>query len=212
MLNFTPKSNTATVKPGPLLQGKASRQVTSLTRSRPTRPGDSCALLHKVRWVRIACGDYPFHRPPDPQVAGKGPRVDPLDPDLVVFFQVCGEGHFRAPVARDRLVFLDNEGLRMNRLRLDIFRVNPVVADQGIGHGDYLPLVGRVGEDLLITGHARVEDDLALSFALAGKTPPGKNRPVFKCQVCLHPPYQLMRTFTPRAESSSFICFIVNVP
>ena len=45
--------------------------------------------------------------------------------------------------------------------RLHIFQVDPVVADQGIGHGDDFPGIGGVGENLLITGHAGIEDHLA---------------------------------------------------
>src|SRR5262249_36009576 len=39
--------------------------------------------------------------------------------------------------------------------------VHADVADLRIRHRDQLPLVRRIGEDLLVAGHARVEDELA---------------------------------------------------
>ena len=44
-------------------------------------------------------------------------------------------------------------------------RIDAVVADERVGHRDDLPLVGRIGEDLLVAGHRGVEDDLARGLA-----------------------------------------------
>src|SRR4029077_3802174 len=41
-----------------------------------------------------------------------------------------------------------------------------------IRHGDELPLVGRIGEDLLVPGHAGVEDQLAARLAGGPERPP----------------------------------------
>lgn len=50
--------------------------------------------------------------------------------------------------------------------RLVVVKVNAVVADERVGHGNDLTEVGRVGQNLLIACHAGVEYDLtdALSF------------------------------------------------
>src|SRR5205807_1882875 len=50
---------------------------------------------------------------------------------------------------------------------LGVDAVEPVVADVGVGHGDDLAPVRRVGEDFLVPGHPGVEDDL-----------PGRERPL----------------------------------
>ena len=42
-----------------------------------------------------------------------------------------------------------------------VFQVHPVISDERIGHGDDLRRVGGVGQNLLISGHARVENDFA---------------------------------------------------
>jgi len=45
---------------------------------------------------------------------------------------------------------------------LDVDRVDARVADERVGHGDDLPAVRCVGQDLLVAGHRRVEADLAV--------------------------------------------------
>src|SRR5690606_27513292 len=44
---------------------------------------------------------------------------------------------------------------------LEVGRRHAVVADVGVGKGDDLPGVGRVGDHLLVAGEDRVEDHLA---------------------------------------------------
>ena len=66
--------------------------------------------------------------------------------------------------------------------RLHVLRIDPGVADQRIGHRDDLPLVGGVGEDLLVAGHPRVEDDLPQDLALSGKGRPPVNASVLQDQ------------------------------
>ena len=49
---------------------------------------------------------------------------------------------------------------------LVILKIDAVVADQRVGHGDDLAVVGGVGQHLLIAGHAGVENDLADALSL----------------------------------------------
>ena len=54
----------------------------------------------------------------------------------------------------------DDKPGHVRTLRLPIFVVDAVVADQRIRHHHVLARVGRIGEDLLIPGHGSIEDDL----------------------------------------------------
>ena len=49
----------------------------------------------------------------------------------------------------------------MDLIGFDVFRVDAVVADVGIGKGDDLLAVARVCQDFLVAGHGRVEHDLS---------------------------------------------------
>ena len=64
--------------------------------------------------------------------------------------------------------------------------VDPVIADERIGHRDDLAFVGRVGEDLLIARHGGVEANLAAGRRARAKTCAVKNRTVFEGQNCFH--------------------------
>ena len=48
------------------------------------------------------------------------------------------------------------------------------------------PCVGRVGQDLLVAGHAGVEHDLAERLAARAEAAAGEDRAVFQGQFCLH--------------------------
>jgi hypothetical protein len=50
--------------------------------------------------------------------------------------------------------------------RLDVLVVDTDVADMRKGEGDELSGIGRIGEDLLITGHCGIEADFADRLAL----------------------------------------------
>ncbi len=89
----------------------------------------------------------------------------PWMPDDPVLAQVRVERHPRAPARRERAGFLHDEAGQPRPPRLDVLRVDAVVADQGVGHADHLSPVRRIGEDLLVAGHGRVEHDLAVALA-----------------------------------------------
>src|SRR5881396_3435712 len=63
-------------------------------------------------------------------------------------------------------------------MRLDVFLVDPVVADHRIGHGHDLSAIRRIGEDLLVAGHGRVEDDLAGRLADGAERAAAEDPPV----------------------------------
>ena len=49
----------------------------------------------------------------------------------------------------------------MHRGRFLVLAIDPGIADMRIGQGHYLATVGRVGQDLLVTGHGGIEHHLA---------------------------------------------------
>ncbi len=64
--------------------------------------------------------------------------------------------------------------------------VGAVVADLRIGEDDNLAGVGRIGEDLLITGQRCIENDLSAAFALGAVAFAPEDAPVFERKNCLH--------------------------
>ncbi len=60
-----------------------------------------------------------------------------------------------------------------------------VVADDWVGHDKYLASVGRVGQALLVAGHARIEHDLAVNGLLITKASALSYCPVFEDEVAL---------------------------
>src|SRR5262249_26728580 len=65
------------------------------------------------------------------------------------------------PGRRHLAVLAHDEPAHEGAARLDVLAVHSDVADLGVGHHHELALVRRVREDLLVAGHARVEDELA---------------------------------------------------
>ena len=96
----------------------------------------------------------------------------PSTPSLPAALKVIRQVALGAPVGRVGVVLLDDKPLHVNSPGFNILGIDPVIAHEGIGHGDDLPFIGRVGEDLLITGHGGVEHHLAGRLAGAGERPP----------------------------------------
>ena len=71
----------------------------------------------------------------------------------------------RSPVARkfetSARQIADHEARGKRPPRFDVLGVDADVADVRVGERDDLARVRRIGQDLLVAGHRRVEDDLA---------------------------------------------------
>jgi hypothetical protein len=83
----------------------------------------------------------------------------------VVLDEIVAECTRGAVVACDGGDISDDETFDLRSGRLDILRVDAVVADVWIRQNDDLTAVGRIGEDLLVTGKAGIENDLTCRFA-----------------------------------------------
>ena len=95
-------------------------------------------------------------------------------------FEIIGQGGSRSVIAGETLVFLYQKGRHLNSVRLDIFGIDAVVAYQRIGHGHHLAAVRRIGENLLVSGHAGIEHHFTPGFTGPGKAFAGKGSSVFQ--------------------------------
>ena len=94
-----------------------------------------------------------FHRALFTKVPGQRPRVDALQTDDAVLGEIFRQTGLRAPTARKLAEFLDDESLDLRAGALAVRLVDAVVADERIRHRHDLPVVRRIGEHLLVTGH-----------------------------------------------------------
>ena len=101
------------------------------------------------------------HDPGLPEVAGERPGVDVADADDPLLGEGVLEFAVRTPVGRPAGRVAYDDPPSPVPPRLGVLRVHPRIADVRGRHDDDLPVVGGVGEGLLIAGHARGEDDLA---------------------------------------------------
>ena len=131
-------------------------------------------------------GDEPLHGSVHPQLTGQAAGVDALHAQHAVLFQEIGQGGPAPPVGKIGLVLLDYERLHMDLAGFHVLGAGPVVADQRIGHGHHLELVGGIGQDLLVAGHGGVETHFGQGLALARKRSSLEDRPVFQSQNGLH--------------------------
>src|SRR3989441_1207351 len=134
----------------------------------------------------LAGGHDAAHEPAGAEPARESARVDVGDRDDVLGDEVLVERAARAPVALDgRFVALD-ESRPLRLARLDVFRRHAVVADLRTRHRDDLSGIRRIGEHLLIPGHARVEHDFAGRLALRAGCYAFEPGAVFQSQDGLH--------------------------
>ena len=124
------------------------------------------------------------HRTFQPNVPDQSARVDSGNDGNAVFGEVVIERLRRAPVAGQRRQPLHNERFEERLARFDVFRINAGIADQRIRHRDDLAGVRRIGQNLLITRHRRIENDFANGFAFKAVSVATKNTPVFEQQRC----------------------------
>ena len=130
----------------------------------PSSPGHAAACARSAgRSNRPSAGNAstPFGAPPSrmrtvsARVSTPGHTGDPARPQPGV--QMLR----RPPVGRLGDVLLHHQAARRDRGGLDVLAVGADIADMREGEGDDLSGVGRVGQRLLIAGHAGVEADLA---------------------------------------------------
>ena len=95
-----------------------------------------------------------------------------------VALQVGRQALRRPPVAVDPGAVTDDQARSHRSLRFLIFRVTAGVADMRVGQGHDLTRVGGVGQDLLVTGHRRIENRFADGVPACPDTAAAKNAAV----------------------------------
>src|SRR5439155_3706735 len=106
--------------------------------------------------------------------------IDALDAGNAVPREVGAEALLRAPARGSLAVLAHDEAAHVGTARLDVLTVHADVADLRVGHGDELPLVGGIGQDLLVPGHAGVEDELARDLTERAEGAAAEDRAVGK--------------------------------
>ena len=100
------------------------------------------------------------------QLAGQTAGINAGQTDNLLRLEVLVERYLAAPVGRVFAHLAHDKAGNPAFAGLVVVKVDAVVADERVGHGNDLTVVGRVGQNLLIACHAGVEYDLtdALSF------------------------------------------------
>ena len=115
--------------------------------------------------VGLGRGDADPHRSALAQVAGQRAGVDAGDADDALVAQRVVERAARAPARRHPGGVADDVAGDPDPRGLGVLVVHAGVADVGGGHHHHLAVVGRVGQRLLVAGHAGREDRLAEGLA-----------------------------------------------
>jgi hypothetical protein len=97
--------------------------------------------------------------------ARQAARVDAFDRDDLLLREVLGQSSARAEVARDRAHLADHERFGPRASALGVLVGDAVVADERVRHDHDLSRVRRIGEDLVVPGHRRVEHEISARLA-----------------------------------------------
>ena len=110
--------------------------------------------------------DHAVHNALAAQLAGQTAGIDAGKANDLLRLEVLVECYLAAPVGRVFAHLAHDKAGNPAFAGLVVVKVDAVVADQRVRHGNDLTVVGRVGQNLLIACHAGVEYDLtdALSF------------------------------------------------
>src|SRR5262249_23542663 len=92
--------------------------------------------------------------------------IDARDGDHLAALEKLRQGFVRTPAAGDEWQIADDETCRIHLRGLEVLGCGAGVADVRAGERDDLPRVGRVGENLFVSGEGGVENDFACGVAL----------------------------------------------
>ena len=130
-------------------------------------------------------GDDAVQAPGIAEPSGDGPCIDLGDAYNVLLLEVLREGH-GGPVVGDVEGEVPDEHCTHVRLGgLHVLEVDADVANLGAREEDELAGVGRVGEDLLVAGEGRVEDDFADGGALGAEGAAGPDGAVLEDEAAV---------------------------
>ena len=110
--------------------------------------------------------------------AGEFSRIDALDPRDPESAHDRTEAFFRAKIRGSIFVLPNDQRADRRRVRFVIVRRHTVIPDQRIGHNDGLIGIGRIGQDLLIADHRRVENEFENALLFRAERATVKFQPV----------------------------------
>ena len=126
-------------------------------------------LGYQTGVVLIRRGEDPVHGPLNSQASDEGSRVDTFDPNDSVAVKIIGQLSVRTEVACSATSFFHDKAGQVRLSALDVLRVDAVIADLRIRHRHDLTAIARVRENLLITGHRRIEADFTVHFSVGAE-------------------------------------------
>ena len=121
-----------------------------------------------------------FHRPCITQGARQVACVHAADSRHTMHRQPLRQRRRRAPIGYVRAQRTHHHRRHLRRRRFVVLRVDANVADVRSGEQNRLPAVGRVGQNLLVTGHAGIEHQLENSVSRRAEWLTGQGCPVFQ--------------------------------
>src|SRR5690606_13957902 len=118
-----------------------------------------------------------------------------------MFRKIVAELSLGAEIASDAAVLAHNESRKVGLSALDVFPIDAVVPDLGIGHRDNLSAIAGIGEDLLVAGHRRIKDDLSVYLAGSAERDAGVDGSIFQCELRSFSHRGVMRAGFPTCRS-----------
>ena len=132
---------------------RAASQQTSFTRSRPIRPGEALALATRLLGRRSVVEMTPSCAPWSRMCRVRARVSIPWIPTMPRSRRYSSSDCVARQLLARTLPSLTTNPSTKGRRDSTSSGFTPVVPDEGIGHGHDLPLVGRIGQDLLIAAH-----------------------------------------------------------
>ncbi len=167
VIGLMPRSSAATVnRVSPAAATTyGSAVVTSPVRSAPSMRGLSLTLCHSRSGSSSTEDTHDAHRAALAQVPGQCPGVDAADAHDALAGQLVAQAALRPPRGRPPARLAHDVPADPDPAGLRVVVVDAGVADVRGGHHHDLAVVARVGEGLLVAGHAGGEDRLAERLA-----------------------------------------------
>ena len=154
-----------------LVEVDLSRDLVGLRRGdlgNPVGLGDGGGGLHaghEARRVQVLRGDGAAHGARLADVEGDLARVHALDGHDAALGEEVGQAALSAPVVGGMAHVGHDDTRKRHAVGLHVGGADAVVANLRIGERHNLAGVGWVGDDLLVAGHGRIEDELAEGLA-----------------------------------------------
>ena len=184
-----PRSLNRRLRRRPLLgPGVRARARHAIDQGQTFHLGRAARLLDQRIGIEVHRREAAAHHAAIAQVPRERARVDARDSRHAAGLQQIAQPARRAPVARVIAELATHHRLRAQPVALEVFLVDPVVAQQGIREGDDLSAVRGIAQHLLIARHGGVEDHLSRRLRPRPAGLAAKHATVFERQDRRWPP------------------------